>query len=357
MTDASEPAPDRPRGPAVVIAGASAGGVEALVALVSSLPARLPARRCSSCCTSRRPGRACCPRSWRGRARCPSCAPADGEQLRAGHVYVAPPDCHLVVEDSRLRLSQAPRENGHRPAIDPTMRTAAHAYDRATIGIVLSGSRDDGTAGLMAIKASRRHRHRAGPRRGAVPGDAAAAPSRTSSPTRSCRSRRWRAGSSSTTPRTESGTHEQQLAHRAPTPEHVDDARIWRSRHRGRPAGSGDGRGTRFTCPDCGGVLFERHEGLLERFAVQRRARLLDREPVERAGRGARERAVGRRPRARGPRRDLLRRLGRRRPGPRDSCARRSRSSARPREALERARTIRDAIQSSSDDRAIAAES
>ena len=129
----------------------------------------------------------------------PVCAPADGEELSPGHVYVAPPDSHLVVEDSHLRLSQAPRENGHRPAIDPTMRTAANAYGGATIGIVLSGSRDDGTAGLIAIKASRRNRHRPGSRRGAVPGDARSAPSPMSSPTRSCRSRRWRAGSSSTT--------------------------------------------------------------------------------------------------------------------------------------------------------------
>src|SRR5919202_2953780 len=83
----------------------------------------------------------------------PVSVPADGDELRGGHVYVAPPDSHLVVEDSRLRLSQAPRENGHRPAIDPTMRTAADAYDGGTVGIVLSGSRDDGTAGLMAIKA------------------------------------------------------------------------------------------------------------------------------------------------------------------------------------------------------------
>src|SRR4051812_50060129 len=83
----------------------------------------------------------------------PVLSPADGEPLRDGHVYVAPPDSHLIVEDSRLRLSQAPRENGHRPAIDPTMRSAAQAYRDGAIGIVLSGSRDDGTAGLLGSKA------------------------------------------------------------------------------------------------------------------------------------------------------------------------------------------------------------
>lgn len=153
MTDASEPAPDRPRGQAVVIAGASAGGVEALVQLVSTLPADFPhamliVLHVSPTGTSVLPAilaRAC---------RLPVCAPADGEALQPGHVYVARPDSHLVVEGSHLRLSHAPRENGHRPAIDATMRTAAKAYAGATIGIVLSGARDDGTAGLMAIKAS-----------------------------------------------------------------------------------------------------------------------------------------------------------------------------------------------------------
>jgi len=153
MTDAREPAPDRPRGQAVVIAGASAGGVEALVQLVSSLPADFPhamlvVLHVSPTGTSVLPAilaRAC---------RLPVSAPADGDALQPGHVYVAPPDSHLVVEDSRLRLSDAPRERGHRPAIDATMRTAAKAYDGATIGIVLSGARDDGTAGLVAIKAS-----------------------------------------------------------------------------------------------------------------------------------------------------------------------------------------------------------
>jgi two-component system chemotaxis response regulator CheB len=57
-----------------------------------------------------------------------------------------------VVEGSRVRLSKAPPEKGHRPAIDPTMRTAAASYDGGAVGIILSGSQDDGTAGLLAIK-------------------------------------------------------------------------------------------------------------------------------------------------------------------------------------------------------------
>src|SRR4051812_49517628 len=146
MTDAREPAPERPRGAAVVVAGASAGGVEALVGLVRSLPTSFPhpvlgVLHVSPTGTSVLPailGRACA---------LPVSVPADGEPLLGGHVYVAPPDCHLVVEDSRMRLSSAPRENGHRPAIDATMRTAAAAYGGAGVGIVLSGPPARGTPG------------------------------------------------------------------------------------------------------------------------------------------------------------------------------------------------------------------
>jgi two-component system, chemotaxis family, protein-glutamate methylesterase/glutaminase len=153
MTDAVEPAPEWPRGRAVVVAGASAGGVEALVGLVRSLPATFPhvvlgVLHVSPTGTSVLPailGRACA---------LPVTAPGDGEPLLGGHVYVAPPDRHLVVDGVRMRLSRAPRENGHRPAIDTTMRTAADACGDAVIGIVLSGARADGTAGLMAIKAN-----------------------------------------------------------------------------------------------------------------------------------------------------------------------------------------------------------
>ena len=127
--------------------------MEALVGLVGSLPPAFPhamlvVLHVSPTGTSVLPtilARAC---------SLPVRAPADGEPLRAGHVYVAPPDVHLVVDDAKLHLSRTPRENGHRPAIDPTMRTAAAAYGAGTIGIVLTGARHDGTAGLMAIKAA-----------------------------------------------------------------------------------------------------------------------------------------------------------------------------------------------------------
>jgi two-component system chemotaxis response regulator CheB len=85
--------------------------------------------------------------------RLPCHAAVDGEELQAGHIIVAPPDRHLLVEDGRAKLTLGPRENGHRPAVDALFRSAAKARGRRVIGVILSGTRDDGAAGLAVIKA------------------------------------------------------------------------------------------------------------------------------------------------------------------------------------------------------------
>src|SRR5207247_6440851 len=78
--------------------------------------------------------------------------PRDHEVIRRGYVYIAPPNRHMLILDQHIRLTNGPRENGARPAIDPLFRSAARVYGQRVIGIILSGSLDDGTAGLEAIK-------------------------------------------------------------------------------------------------------------------------------------------------------------------------------------------------------------
>jgi two-component system, chemotaxis family, protein-glutamate methylesterase/glutaminase len=235
----------------VVVVGASAGGVEALMTFVGNLP---PSTRQAVCVVLHvsPAGTSAMPHILGRAARLPVHSPADRDPLLGGHIYVAPPDHHLEIEPGRVRLTQAPRENGHRPAIDATMRTAAEAYAGEVVGFVLSGSRDDGTAGLLAIK---------------LRGGAAV----VQDPDEALYD----------------GMPRNAIAHvdvDAVLP--LGEMAGWLAHHRtDRPPNPGGGRpmdephvphvadaprsdatGTRFTCPDCGGVLFAQDEAGLGRF-------------------------------------------------------------------------------------------
>ncbi|MEU4692734.1 chemotaxis protein CheB [Actinoplanes sp. NPDC023714] len=136
----------------VVAVGASAGGVEALRALAAGLPRDYPGSVLVVLHVPREAPSAL-PQILTRSGPLPASQAADGEELRAGHIYVAPGDHHLLLLDGHLRLSRGPAENGHRPAVDPLFRSVARTRGRRAIGVVLSGSRDDGAAGLAAIAA------------------------------------------------------------------------------------------------------------------------------------------------------------------------------------------------------------
>lgn len=134
----------------VVVVGASAGGVEALRKMVAGFPADLDAAVVVVLHIPRSsPGAL---PSILGRAGpLPAQAARHHAPLRRGVVHVAPPDHHVLIEDGRLLLSTGPTENGHRPAIDPLFRSAAVSHGPRAIGVVLSGTRDDGAAGLAVL--------------------------------------------------------------------------------------------------------------------------------------------------------------------------------------------------------------
>ena len=135
----------------IVAVGASAGGVEALSELAGLLPLGLPA---AVLVVLHMPayGHSVLPEILNRRGVLPAKHAVDGEPVLTGRIYVAPPDHHLLVQDGKIVLTRGPAENNHRPAIDTLFRSAARAYGPRAVGIVLTGTLDDGTSGLQAIK-------------------------------------------------------------------------------------------------------------------------------------------------------------------------------------------------------------
>lgn|SRR5215212_2466214 len=137
--------------PRCIVIGASAGGFEVLKELVSQLPADLavpvfivlhiPAYEPSLL-----------PELFDHFGPLSALHPQDGAQIQAGHIYVAPPDHHLLIDDSHVAVKKGPKENGFRPSIDALFRSAAYSYGPGAIGVVLSGALNDGASGLWSIK-------------------------------------------------------------------------------------------------------------------------------------------------------------------------------------------------------------
>ncbi len=135
----------------IVVVGASAGGVEALSDLVEHLPADFPAAvfvvlHLSSVAPSLLPA------ILNRAGALPAVVAEDGRPVEPSTVYVAPPDSHLLVAPGEIRLWRGPAEHTCRPAVDPLFRTAAASYGPRVVGVVLSGTLDDGVAGLAAVK-------------------------------------------------------------------------------------------------------------------------------------------------------------------------------------------------------------
>ena len=135
----------------VVVIGASAGGVGFLQRVVERLPPGFPA---AIFIALHLPDgvRSMLPAILGRAGPLPVSHAENGDRIRRGRIYVAPPGFHLTLEPGRMRVTRGAREHGLRPAIDPLFRSAALVFGSRTIGVVLSGLLDDGTVGLKEIK-------------------------------------------------------------------------------------------------------------------------------------------------------------------------------------------------------------
>ena len=270
----------------IVVVGASAGGVEALVGLAASLPADLP-RPCSWSSTCRPPGPAPCPTSCAGTARCRPRTSRTASRSEPGRIYVAPPDHHVLLRSGHVHLSRGPRENGHRPADRPAVPQrrprVREQGDRG--GPVGRARRRDGRAAGHQV--ARWRRRRPGPDGRALPRDAGQRA--RARPGRPCRRRRVDGGAPG---QADSPTWPSRRPAR-PRP-----GCGWRSRWRGshwKPSrASTRVRPSGFSCPDCNGVLWEIQDGRPGAVPLPGRPRLVAREPPHPAERGPGGGPVGR---------------------------------------------------------------
>jgi two-component system chemotaxis response regulator CheB len=138
----------------IIVIGTSAGGVEALTQVARGLPSGLPASL-FVVCHFPPDGRSVLPQILSRSGSLLAVHAVDGEPFYPGHIYIAPPDRHLLLApEGRMRLTRGPRENHNRPAIDPLFRSAARYYGARVVGVVLTGALHDGTAGLLAVRAA-----------------------------------------------------------------------------------------------------------------------------------------------------------------------------------------------------------
>jgi two-component system chemotaxis response regulator CheB len=135
----------------IIVIGGSAGGVEALQKLVHQFPPHLPAAVFVVLHLSPR-SKSFLPEILSRAGKLPARHPENGEPIATGHIYVAPPDHHLVIEREHIHLGLGPKEQHQRPCINVSFRSAALAYGERVAGVVLTGTLDDGTAGLWEIK-------------------------------------------------------------------------------------------------------------------------------------------------------------------------------------------------------------
>lgn len=247
----------------IVVIGASAGGVEALIRLAQDLPPDFPAP-IAVVLHVPPDSPSMLAEILRRKGRLPAKTAEAGEHFQPGTIYVAQPDHHLLVRRNgalTMHVARGPRENRHRPSVDPLFRSAALMGRENAIGVILSGTLDDGTAGLIAIKQCGGIAIVQDPADALYPGMPQSAIENVEV--------------DHVVPLAEIGTLLGQLV-RQPRPERTVAApappnlrleiNLAELEHDSLHADERPGRPSPYSCPDCGGVLWEIEDGEYVRF-------------------------------------------------------------------------------------------
>ena len=134
----------------IVVIGTSWGGLAAVHAIIAGLPARydLPTVVVQH---RHRDSDTLLTRLLQDRSRLVVCEPDDKQPIEAGHLYVAPANYHMFVEDGHFSLSVDAPVRYSRPSIDVTLASAANAFGHRAVGVILTGANADGADGLRRI--------------------------------------------------------------------------------------------------------------------------------------------------------------------------------------------------------------
>jgi two-component system, chemotaxis family, protein-glutamate methylesterase/glutaminase len=136
----------------IVVVGASAGGFNAMTELVSQLKPGMNMALLMVLHLSRKGISEFLVHRLQQVTRLHCQVAVEEGTIYADHIYIAPPNYHLLVKEGKTVIGHGPQENRWRPSIDVLFRSAAANYNGRTIGIILSGLLDDGAAGMLAIK-------------------------------------------------------------------------------------------------------------------------------------------------------------------------------------------------------------
>ncbi len=138
----------------IIVVGTSAGGMNALIELVAHLKENMDAAFFIVMHLSRTSISDFLVHRLQPHTSLQCEVAKEDMPIEKGHIYVAAPNQHLLVKKDKIILGRGPEENRWRPSIDVLFRSAAAAYSTRVIGVVLTGSLDDGTTGMLAIKRS-----------------------------------------------------------------------------------------------------------------------------------------------------------------------------------------------------------